>query len=152
MQEQAMEPLDQEMTVDARPSGVDIRFLDDQINAFNVARTGYEISDDVLLASFVRDADGAIRAGIYGWTWGGCCEISSLWVHEAWRGRGIGGRLLALAESEALRRGCRQLVLDTHSFQAPLFYQRLGYEVVGIVDDYPLGHQKYYLRKRLAAA
>jgi GNAT superfamily N-acetyltransferase len=133
--------------VTSQPEDGDIRFLDDRINEFNYAATGY--TDGALLASFVRDEQGAIVAGMYGWTWGGCCEIRYLWVQEPRRGQGYGSRLLQAAEHEAKRRGCTQVVLDTHSFQAPDFYRRHGYEVVGSVEGYPRGYQKIYLRKRL---
>lgn len=139
------------LTVDAHPAPDDLEFLDDQINRYNIATTGIQPTDDILLSILVRDQAGTIVAGIWGWTWGGCCEIRTLWVHEQLRGQGYGQRLLAAAEQEALRRGCRQLVLDTHSFQAPGFYQRFGFEIVGTVEDYPEGHCKYYLRKRLGA-
>lgn len=134
----------------AHPAAADLDFLDEQINQFNVATTGIRPEPDILLAIIVRDEAGAIVAGIWGWTWGGCCEVRTLWVHEKLRGQGYGRRLLRAAEDEALHRGCRQVVLDTHSFQAPAFYQKQGYEIIGQVEDYPLGHTKYYLRKRLA--
>jgi GNAT superfamily N-acetyltransferase len=135
------------LTVETRPDPADVQFLDDQINAFNIAATG--VDDARLLAIFVRDAVGTLLAGIVGWTWGGCCEIRYLWVAEAQRGQGLGSRLLAAAEHEALARGCDQLILSTHEFQAPAFYQRHGYEIVGAVDNYPRGYHQFYLRKIL---
>jgi ribosomal protein S18 acetylase RimI-like enzyme len=52
-------------------------------------------------------------------------------------------------EKEAKTRNCRQIVLETHDFQAPGFYQKLGFDVVGRVDDYPQGHQYLTLVKHL---
>ena len=46
-------------------------------------------------------------------------------------------------EAEAIRRGCRGAYLDTFSYQARPFYERLGYEVFGTLDDYPAGHQRF---------
>jgi GNAT superfamily N-acetyltransferase len=129
------------------PDPGDVAFLEDRINEFNFAATG--IHDGRLLASFHRNATGEIDAGIYGWTWGDCCEIRFLWVDGSERGRGYGSRLLLAAEKEAAARGCTQVVLSTHSFQAPVFYERHGYEVAGSVDGYPRGHRHLLLRKTL---
>ena len=104
-----------------------------------------------MLAIFLRDSGDDIVAGVYGWTWGGSCEIRTPWVHEHWRGRGVGTQLMKVAEDEARVRGASQIVLSTHSFQAPDFYRQLGFESVGQVDDYPAGHQSIYMRKRLVA-
>ena len=138
-----------EWTIDAHPAPEDVQFLEDQINTFNVAQTGIGAERDILLSILLRDDAGQISAGVYGWTWGGCCEIRYLWVRPELRGQGYGRSLLEAAEQEARRRGCDQMVLDTHSFQAPGFYQKLGYEIVGVVDEYPRGHKKYFLKKLL---
>ena len=135
-------------TINAEPDPQDVTFLEERINEFNFAATGCYDGD--LLSIFIRGERGEITGGIYGWTWGGTCEIRFLWVHADLRGQGIGRELLARAEAEALRRGCGQVVLDTHSFQAPKFYQKYGYEVVGVCEDNPRGYQKINLVKILA--
>jgi GNAT superfamily N-acetyltransferase len=139
------EPVD--LRVTNEPSRDDVQFLEERLYEFNASRTG--IDDGQLLGIFARDAAGRIVGGLYGWTWGGCCEIKLLWVDEAWRGKRLGSRLLERAEKEARARGAAQIVLDTHGFQAPAFYERLGFEAVGAVADCPVGHEKIYMRKRL---
>jgi GNAT superfamily N-acetyltransferase len=75
--------------------------------------------------------------------------VSALWVDFARRGRGLGTALLEAAETEAMRRDCVGVYLDTYSFQAKPFYERLGYEVFGALAECPPGATKYYLSKRL---
>jgi len=125
----------------------DIQFLDDRIYEYNASRTG--IADGRVLAIILRDREHAIVAGLYGWTWGKCCEVKILWVHERRRGEGLGTRLMTEAEAEARRRGAAQIVLSTHDFQAPEFYRRLGFEPVGHIENYPVGHRSIFLRKLL---
>jgi len=122
-------------------------FLQDRINEFNYDTTG--IRDGRELFVIGREG-GEIVGGIYGWTWGGTCDIQYLWVREDRRGAGLGSRLLRAAEEEAERRGCAQVVVATHSFQAPEFYRRFGYEVTGDVEGYPVGHSHITLRKPLS--
>ena len=107
------------MRTDPTPAEIDL--LENRLYEFNAQATG--IVDALGLALFGRDAQGEVVAGLCGHTWGGCCEIRQVWVHEKHRGQGVGRRLLVLAETEARRRGCFQIVLATHSFQAPEFYR-----------------------------
>ena len=72
--------------------------LNEEINAFNVAATG--LADGALLGIAAREDGGALVAGLFGWTWGGCGYIEVLWVRADQRGRGLGTRLLAAAERE----------------------------------------------------
>jgi ribosomal protein S18 acetylase RimI-like enzyme len=72
-----------------------------------------------------------------------------IWIHEALRRQGYGRALLAAAEEEARRRGCRYAHLDTMSFQALGFYEQQGYQVFGKLDDLPAGHYRYFLKKAL---
>ncbi len=119
----------------------------DEIGKFNLDTTGITEFHEML--KIESDSDGELVAGVYGWSWGGTCWIEALWVREDMRRRGVGSRLLNAAEAEARRHGCKQLALDTHTFQAPSFYERHGFEVVGEITEYPRGHSKLILRKQL---
>ncbi len=136
-----------ELLIEEHPDPRDLDFLEDQINAFNIATT--RIDDWRVLAIFVRDDAGQIVAGITGGTWGGYLEIKNLWVSEHLRGQGLGRQLLLAAEQEAGARGCGQVLLDTHDFQAPGFYQKLGYRVFGVFEGIGGRYNRYYLSKRL---
>jgi ribosomal protein S18 acetylase RimI-like enzyme len=139
---------DAELTVETKPTSQDVRFLRDRLYEFNVAATG--IADGNFLGLFKRAPDGSPLAGAFGWTWGRTCYVRYLFVSENLRGQGQGTLLMRAVESEAKARGCRQIVLETHSFQAPRFYQKLGFSIVGHVDNYPQGHQFLMLVKHLA--
>jgi GNAT superfamily N-acetyltransferase len=139
-----------ELAVEDRPDPADVAWLETRVAEHTSELTGH--TDEAQLAIFVRDASGALRAGIYGWTWGGCCELQHLWVDETLRGRGLASRLIDAAECEAARRGCTQVVLFTHEVNAGNAgdrYPRRGYELVGRVDDYPIGDAALWFRKPL---
>ena len=138
----------QKLEIKVEPTPDDIRFLVDRLYEYNVEQTG--VDDGKWLSIFVRDDKGEIVAGLHGWTWCGACKVLTLWVREDLRHQGYGKRLMGAAEQEARARGCEQILLDTFSFQAPLFYQKLGYEVIGVVDGFPRQpHSESHMRKAL---
>jgi GNAT superfamily N-acetyltransferase len=73
--------------------------------------------------------------------------VSFLWVAEPARGTGNATRLMRAAEDYAVERGCVGGYLTTYSFQAPGFYRKFGYEVVGTIDGFPPGYQFHLLSK-----
>lgn len=99
---------------------------------------------------FVLQApDKEIVGGVIGEVYWGWFYLDLLWVNASLRGRGYGHRLLTRAEHEARQRGANHVYLDTFSFQAPDFYERHGYQIFGELPDFPPGHQRYFLTKRL---
>jgi GNAT superfamily N-acetyltransferase len=133
--------------VEDEPRQEDVAALDERLHEYNTAATGCH--DGRWLGIFVRDASGSIVAGLHGWTWGGTAFVRTLWVREDLRAQGLGRRILAAAEREAAHRGCRVMRLDTHSYQAPGFYRRLGYEQIGQVAGWPGDTTLVHLRKTL---
>jgi GNAT superfamily N-acetyltransferase len=100
---------------------------------------------------FVRDEDGSVRGGLLGARLWGWLHVEELWVDDSLRGQGWGTKLLAQAEAEARHAGCTRALLDTFEFQALPFYERRGYAVFGVLDDFPPGYRRYYLKKDLSA-
>jgi GNAT superfamily N-acetyltransferase len=136
------------LKIEVEPRPADIRILDDRLYDYNVEQTGAD--DGKWLTIFVRDDAGEVVAGLHGWTWCDAGKVERLWVRKDLRRQGYGQRLLAAAEAEARARGCHQLLLDTFSFQAPLFYKKLGFEVISVTENFPRSpHSEYHLRKAL---
>ena len=119
----------------------------DHLDTYNVGVTGLTEYSAVNL--FLRDRSDEIRGGLLGWIWGGVLYVRILWVAQTLRGKGHGRRLLDAAERHAAERGCRHVFLDTFTFQAPGFYEKLGYQVYARADDWPAGHAHCFLRKGL---
>jgi GNAT superfamily N-acetyltransferase len=134
-----------QITDEVDASGVEE--LRNAVNAFNIAATGY--SDGVSLGCLLRDPDGNLVAGLDGFTWGGYAMIEWLWVQSDYRHNGLGRRLVEAAEHEAAHRGCSVMRANTHTFQAPGFYARLGYSQIGRATDTPAGHGELFFQKRL---
>lgn len=104
------------------------------------------------VAVLLKDEQGAVIGGLWGRTAWGWLHMDTLFVPETLRRSGLGARLVRMAEQEAERRGCRGAWLDTFSFQARGFYERLGYRVFGTIPDQPPGHARHFLAKPLGAA
>ena len=94
-------------------------------------------------------AGGAVVGGLNGSTHWGWCYIRQLWVQADWRQRGLGRRLLAEAEVQARARQCLGLYVDTFDPGAAAFYERAGYTRFGRIEDFPPGHARTFLCKRL---
>ena len=136
-----------ELRVEDAPRPEDVAALDDRLYQYNATVTGHD--DGRWLAIFVRDGAGEVVAGLHGWTWGGTGFVRTLWIREDRRGQGLGERLVATAEREAARRGCHKMHVDTHSYQAPGFYRRLGYTQIGELPGWPGDATRLFFSKRL---
>lgn len=76
-------------------------------------------------------------------------EIQTLWVDELLRDKGYGTKLMTMVEEEAIKRGCTIAYTNTFSWQAPEFYEKLGYILYGKLDNFPKGNSLSYFYKNL---
>lgn len=125
----------------------DRAFIEQSVYAFNFQRVPGVPFHPVNI--FLRDDEQKIHGGIVGGCWGGWFFVAFLWVEESLRGQGYGTQLLNQAEALARELGCHSAYLETHSFQAPELYRRLGYEVAAELPDYPPGYTFYVMQKKL---
>jgi GNAT superfamily N-acetyltransferase len=116
--------------------------------AFN-KRAGLPDDYKALAVPIVHPRTHKIIGGLWGGTWARWLFIELLVVPESMRGAGLGTRIMHLAEDEAMRRGCVGVWLNTLSFQARPFYERLGYRRFGAIRDIPPGSTLYFMKKRL---
>lgn len=117
---------------------------------YNAEQTGHRSYVQLQVAA--RNARGRLIGALEGGIWYGWLTIKLLWVAKGHRRSGTGRALIARAEAEAIKRGCVGAWLDTFSFQARPFYEKLGYRLCGTIDDYPPGHKRFFLQKRLTPA
>ncbi|QQK77249.1 GNAT family N-acetyltransferase [Salicibibacter cibarius] len=112
-------------------------------------RPAFANREKTLVCFVIRDG-GNIVAGINGEIFWNNMHISLFAVDAFYRGRGLGKQLLQRMEAEAMNHSCRMMYLETLSWQAPDFYMKHGFEIVGKMDGYPIeGECQYYMRKLL---
>ena len=136
-----------EIVLDTSPAETDRKAIQDALVAFNRSKTTLRDYRDV--AVLIRDEAGATIGGLSGYTSYGWMFVELLFVPEHLRGQNIGTKLMAQAEAHARSLGLVGIWLDTFSFQARPFYEKLGYSVFGTIEDYPPGGARYFLSKTL---
>ncbi len=138
------------ISVEENPSPDDLRAIQDGLTRHALPVTlvpGFQ-----RVAVLARDEHATVIGGVVAavnWNW---LHVALLWVAESHRHTGLGTRLMDQIEEAGIRRGCAHAHLDTFSYQARPFYERRGYRVFATLDDYPTGHQRFYMEKTLTAA
>ena len=117
------------------------------LGRFNESKAGERKLLPLILS--LIDEQGHVIGGVVGESFWNAIHIEMLWVADEQRGRGYGKRLLEAVETEAKARGADVVYLNTFSFQAPMFYERLGYKKFGELPDVPRGEKRIWYAKRL---
>jgi anti-anti-sigma factor len=136
-----------QVALETQLSATEQEFIRESLRQFNEQFIGRRDYEDLFVV--VRDETGKVCGGLLAATVRKWLMIDFLWVTESVRGAGFGSQLLAAAEAEAVRRSCDNACLDTVSFQAPDFYRKHGYVTAGELADFPAGHTRYFMQKKL---
>lgn len=134
------------LVVPDAPSEADRDAILTGLVAFNLAQADPGATG--ALAVLLQDDADSTVGGLWGETRFGWLQIELLFVPEAMRGASLGSAILKEAERLAAVRGCIGASLDTYSFQARGFYEKLGYRLLGTLADCPPGGARYFLQKR----
>ncbi|MGV1752192.1 GNAT family N-acetyltransferase [Agrobacterium sp. CG674] len=117
------------------------------LKSYNVDRFGPSDWRELVIA--LRNDEGSVIGGLSGHTARGWLYTSLLFIPEDMRGQGLGPRLLAMAEDEARKRGCKGAYIDTMNPDALAIYQTCGYEIFGQIEGFTETAALTYLKKPL---
>jgi GNAT superfamily N-acetyltransferase len=125
-------------------------YVDSQLTDFVCEQVPFTQQQNQVFLNYVIKEDGVVIAGInadlYYW---GMLYISEVFVNAKFRGRRLGSQLLLHLENEARKLGGTLSQCDTFDFLFKDFYLKHGYNIFGVLEDCPPGHQRYYLSKKL---
>ena len=135
------------ITIPETPSDADRDAVIAPLRAYNISQAGDPRIRPV--AILLTDEDGKDVGGLWGKMAYDWLFVELLAVPEAFRRGNFGTALMREAERIARANDCVGIWLDTFEFQARGFYEKLGFEAFGVLDDHPVGHRRYFMRKQL---
>ena len=126
-----------------------------QVGEFiNRAFTDYAVQKDIVLNfeefCYIAENDAGIIIGaITGRAYYNEVHIGDLIVDEAYRGADVGSKLVKTVENAYSNRGYEKISLTTFGFQAPGFYEKLGYSLEFVREDRDPKMRKYFYCKSI---
>ena len=139
------------ITVEREAAAKDAAALSEGIVAFNKAHVPdlEDVADEVRFFVLAKDDAGALQGGIRAVCYWNTLHIELVWLDETARGTGLGAQLMAEVESYARVQNCEKAFVETTSWQAKPFYEKLGYTLMATLPGRPKGHASHYLSKSL---
>ena len=124
-----------------------IESLEDMLDAFDTAHMGSRTAGRISLGFF---EDGQMIAGVDAcMTAFHILYVSTLFVAETHRRRGLGRQLMETVEHRARELGANMIRLDTFDWQGRDFYRALGYETAGQYENAADSFSEFFFLKRL---
>ena len=134
-------------TIEAPPEKPTLDALGEGLKNYNERFTGSSPSAEFVVT--LRDDKGKFLGGILCVVYWQALFVKWVWLDDSVRKQGLGAKLMSDAESEGRRRGATMTHLDTFSFQARGFYEKLVYRVFGTLDYPGTDFQRHYMAKVL---
>ncbi len=106
----------------------------------------------VSFAWVVRDSSQQLIGGVSGfahWKWS---YVTQLWVSPLEQGKGLGSKLIRQVEEWTRSHHYQGVYIDTFEKKVMHFYEKLGYQLMGQIPDFPQGHNRYFLYHQLKCA
>lgn len=134
------------LDLDNNPNLKDIDVIQKGINHFNNTKMGESPKEFCI---YLRDESNTIRGGLFAVSYSDSIHIILMWMDEELRGKSLGKKLIKAAEEEGIKRKCKYAFVDTFSFQAEGFYQKCGYQSIGVINNAIFEHSRIFLKKPL---
>jgi len=113
-----------------------------------IESVGFDGLAQELVAFEIMENDVSLGVVVCQLFWGNL-HVKYLLTNKEYRGRGIARALMEHAFIFGKENGCSFAFVETMSFQAPEFYQKLGFEIELKRDGYAAGTSFYYLKREL---
>jgi len=126
----------------------DAEYIDDKLVEYNWSQVPAVRDFEWIGRKIQGDHDEPAAACFAGVNFWNIASVEMLWVDEPHRNQGIGSRLLSDIEREAKKNGACIVMIDARDWNVD-FFKKLGYTAYCTLEDYPNGHSKYKLLKRL---
>ena len=126
----------------------DAEYIDDKLVEYNWSQVPAVHDFEGIGRKIQGSNDERSGAGFAGVNFWNIAFLEMLWVDEPHRNQGIGSCLLSEIEREAKEKGACIVMIDARDWNVE-FFKKLGYTVYCTLEDYPNGHSKYKLQKRL---
>jgi GNAT superfamily N-acetyltransferase len=135
------------IALEPTPHDKQAKVLGEGLDAYNREHAGDYGDSEFVIG--LRDDTGALIGGVLADVYWGAMFLKYVWLDKSVRRQGIGSKLIRAVEDEGRKRGCTMAHLDTFSFQARGFYEKLGYAVFGTLEWNGRDIQRHYLSKKL---
>ncbi len=137
--------------ITTNPNEIDAKTISNGIVNFNKKKVpDLEPNEaEVKFFVFAKNEDAEVIGGIRATCFWNTLHIELLWLSETCRGKGIGKQLVERTENFARKQNCEKVFVETTSWQAKPFYEKVGYQHIATINDRPKGHASHYLTKDL---